>query len=193
MKDKELREKFDNLKTADIRHPFSSFISLYEIIENINNEIRSINIYITGEKNISKTVKDYGTDFCSLEERMKSDRDQLDATNNHLNDAWEEINKIRGELNGINTFCNTLAKNDFVKIENRIIKPPTDSPKYSQDAIINSLIEFLQIKEAKGVMSGFPFTKSRSVNVKYLERLKADLSVHINYFIDELEVKDEKQ
>ena len=80
MKDKELREKFDNLKTEILEHPFSSFVSLYEIIENINNEIRNINIYITGETHISKTVKDYGTDFCSLEERMKSDRDQLDAS-----------------------------------------------------------------------------------------------------------------
>ena len=72
-------------------------------------------------------------------------------------------------------------------------RPPTDSPKYNQDAIINSLIELLQTKESKGFISGYPFTKSRSVNVKYLERLKADLSVHINHFIDELEVKDEKQ
>ena len=43
------------------------------------------------ETNISKIIKDYGTDFCSLEERMKSDRDQLDASKKHLNKAWGEI------------------------------------------------------------------------------------------------------
>ena len=154
MKDKELREKFDNIKTSDIEHPFSSFISLYELLNNINNELNNINIYITGGKNISKIINDYGTDFCSLEERMKSDRDQLDASKKHLNKAWGEISKIHSELIGINVLCNALAKNDndFIKIENRITKPKKINvsevmDQYYNPTIIKALTQFLKDNE----------------------------------------------